>query len=112
MLSFIYIVYLQYAIQFIVMIKSIQHKGLKLFWTKGDSSKLSSENLQKIARVLNIIHYLEKVPQDFESFKLLRPHPLKGDLKGFWSLDVSGNWRIIFRFEDGNAYDLNYLDTH
>ena len=94
------------------MIKSIQHKGLRLFWTKGDTSKLPSENLHNIKKVLNIIHYIEKVPQDFETFKFLRPHPLKGNLKGFWSLDVSVNWRIIFRFEDGNAYDLNYLDTH
>ena len=94
------------------MIKSIQHKGLKLFWTKGDVSKLPAGNLHKINKVLNIIHYLEKIPQDLETFKYLRPHPLKGDLKGFWSLDISGNWRIIFKFEDGNAYDLDYLDTH
>lgn len=94
------------------MIKSIKNKGLKLFWTKGDASKLSSENLHKISKVLNIIHYLEKIPEDLETFKYLRPHRLKGDLKNFWSLDISGNWRIIFKFEDGNAYDLDYLDTH
>jgi toxin HigB-1 len=94
------------------MIKSIRHKGLRLFWTKGDSSKLQSENLNRIKNVLYIIHYLEEVPQDLETFKYLRPHPLKGNLKGFWSLDISGNWRVIFRFERGNAYDLDYLDTH
>lgn len=94
------------------MIKSIQHKGLKLFWTKGDASKLQSEYMHKIVRVLNIIHYLEEVPKDLETFKHLRPHPLKGSLKSFWSLDISGNWRIIFRFEDGHAFDLDYLDTH
>jgi len=94
------------------MIKSIHHKGLKLFWTKGDSSKLQSENIHRIKKVLNIIQYLEKVPQDLEGFKHLRPHPLQGNLKGFWSLDISGNWRMVFRFEDGNAYDVDYLDTH
>jgi proteic killer suppression protein len=94
------------------MIKSIQHKGLKLFWTKGDASKLQSEYVHKVNKVLNIIHYMEEVPKDLETFKYLRPHPLKGDLKGFWSLDISGNWRIIFRFEDGHAFDLDYLDTH
>ena len=107
-----HIVYLQCATNKIIVIKSIQHKRLKLFWTKGDAGKLPTENLHKIKKLLNIIHYLEKVPRDFEAFKFLRPHTLKGGLKGFWSLDVSGNWRIIFRFEDGNAYDLNYLDTH
>lgn len=105
-------VYLQCTNNKFILIKSIQHKGLKLFWTKGDTSKLPAENLHKIKKVLNIIQYLEKVPQDFESFKFLRPHPLKGDLEGFWSLDISGNWRIIFRFENGDAYDINYLDTH
>ena len=39
-------------------------------------------------------------------------HPLKGELKGFWSVKVTGNWRIIFRFEDGNALDVNLVDYH
>lgn len=39
-------------------------------------------------------------------------HPLKGDLATFWSIKVSGNWRIIFRFEDGDAFDVDYLDYH
>lgn len=47
-----------------------------------------------------------------EPFKGLRLHPLKGKLKGFWSVDVTGNYRIIFRFESKNAYDLDLLDTH
>ncbi|MGH7817896.1 MAG: type II toxin-antitoxin system RelE/ParE family toxin [Candidatus Binatia bacterium] len=39
-------------------------------------------------------------------------HPLKGDLKGFWAVSVSGNWRIIFRFDKGNAYDVDLVDYH
>lgn len=39
-------------------------------------------------------------------------HPLKGDLKGYWSVKVSGNWRLTFRFEDGNAYVVDYQDYH
>jgi len=39
-------------------------------------------------------------------------HPLKGSLKGFWAVMVSGNWRVIFRFENGNAIDVDYLDYH
>ena len=94
------------------MIKTIRHKGLKLFWTKGDASKLPSENIHRIRKVLNIIDYLEEVPQDLETFRNLRPHPLKSDSKGLWPLDISGNWRVVFKFEDGHAYDLDYLDTH
>ena len=40
----------------------------------------------------------------------LNLHPLKGQYKGFWSVSVSGNWRVIFRFEDNNAFDVDYLD--
>jgi proteic killer suppression protein len=96
------------------MIKSIQHKGLKLFWTKGDKSKLPPEMLSKIERVLNIIHYLEEVPGDLENLNFLRPHQLKGNLKDFWSMQITGNWRIIFKFENENAgaYDLDFIDYH
>ena len=41
-----------------------------------------------------------------------RLHPLKGALKGFWSISISGNWRLIFRFEDGDAYDVDLVDYH
>jgi proteic killer suppression protein len=39
-------------------------------------------------------------------------HKLKGELRDFWSVDVNGPWRILFRFQDGNAYDVHILDTH
>ena len=41
-----------------------------------------------------------------------RLHPVKGDLQGFWSVAVSGNWRIIFRFEEGDAYDMDLIEYH
>ena len=41
-----------------------------------------------------------------------RLHPLKGDLREFWSIAISGNWRIIFRFDDGDAYDVHLVDYH
>jgi plasmid maintenance system killer protein len=41
-----------------------------------------------------------------------RPHPLKGEMKGFWAVNVRGNWRVIFRFADGDAFDVDYLDYH
>lgn len=94
------------------MIKSIKHKGLKLYWTKGDSRKLPAGSLNKIRRVLDAIDNANEVPQDFEPFRSWRIHPLKGNLAGFWSLDITGNWRIIFRFVSGNAEDLDLVDTH
>lgn len=94
------------------MIYSITHKGLKKYWTKDDSSKLPSEMIDRVREILDIIDSIEEVPQDFEPFKNLRLHPLKGKLKGFWSVDVTGNFRIIFKFENKNAYELDLLDTH
>ena len=41
-----------------------------------------------------------------------RLHPLKGNMKGYWSISISANWRIIFRFEEGDAYDVNLGDYH
>ncbi len=41
-----------------------------------------------------------------------RLHPLKGDLKPFWSISVSGNWRIVFRFDEGDVYDVDLVDYH
>ena len=41
-----------------------------------------------------------------------RLHPLKGALKGYWSISISGNWRLTFRFEDGDAYDVDLVDCH
>ena len=96
------------------MIISIQHKGLKLFWTKGDRSKLPASMVPKIERVLSIIDELELVPDDLQDLIFLRPHPLKGNLKDFWAMGISGNWRIIFKFNntDHTAYDLDFIDYH
>lgn len=92
------------------MIASIQHKGLKLLWTKNDASKLPSEQVKKIRNVLTLLNSAEKVEDmNYAGSNL---HPLKGDLKGYWSVTVSGNYRIIFKFESGNAHLVDYLDYH
>ena len=62
--------------------------------------------------VLLVIDELEEVPEDLADLISFRPHPLKGELQAFWSLNITGNYRIIFRFENKNAFDLDYLDTH
>ena len=94
------------------MIKSITHKGLMNYWTKGDESKLPPNMVVKVKIILDLLNDVNKVPQDFEPFRNLRIHPLKGVLKGFWSLDVTGNWCIIFKFENGNCLEVDLLDTH
>ena len=46
---------------------------------------------------------------DIPGFRL---HPLKGDRKGQWAVEVSRNWRLVFKFADGNAFDVDYEDYH
>ena len=92
------------------MIVSIRHKGLRLLWTKNDPSKLPMAHIVKIRSLLT---YLNKATgindMDIPGANL---HQLKGDFKGFWSVAVSGNYRLIFEFKDGDAYLVDYLDYH
>jgi proteic killer suppression protein len=94
------------------MIKTFKSKALKLLWNDDNSSKINNAHLIRVQQVLTIIDALEEVPDDLSFYSNLRPHELKGKLRGHWSLDISGNYRITFRFENKNAYDLDYLDTH
>ncbi|MEO9022825.1 MAG: type II toxin-antitoxin system RelE/ParE family toxin [Ginsengibacter sp.] len=94
------------------MIKSFKSKALRLLWGKNDSNKLPKQQVRKIRILLQIIDELENSPNDLKDFISLRPHLLQGNLKEFWSLNVTGNYRIIFMFVDGDAYDVDYLDTH
>lgn len=92
------------------MIESLQHKGLKRLFEDGDRSKVPSEMADKIALVLTVLEEAQVIDDiNRPSFKL---HPLKGDLKGFFAVTVRANWRIIFRFEDGKAFDVDLVDYH
>ncbi len=57
-----------------------------------------------------VLDSAQSVPQDFEFFRSWKIHPLKGNLKGYWSLTVKENWRIIFRFDGKHTFDIDYLD--
>jgi proteic killer suppression protein len=94
------------------MIKNYRDKRLRLLWETGKSGKLPADQLIRIRQMLELIDSAQSVPQDFEFFRSWKIHPLKGNLKGYWSLTVKENWRIIFRFDGKNAFDLDYLDYH
>jgi proteic killer suppression protein len=94
------------------MIKHIRHKGLRLLWEEGDSSKLPAEHTVRIERILIIINKARQVPYDFAAFKEWNIHRLKGDMKDFWSIKVSKIYRIIFKFDGQDAYDIDYIDYH
>jgi len=92
------------------MIQSFRHKGLQLFFEKGNYSKIQPDHRKKIRLILTMLHAAKVIhDMNFPGSKL---HALTGELKSFWSVSVSGNWRIIFRFEDGDIFDVDYLDYH
>lgn len=92
------------------MIKSFQHKGLEKLFYDGDKRGIQAQHAQRIADILDQLDASVAV-QDM-SFPGSGLHRLKGTLKGHWSVRVSGNWRITFRFESGNAYVVDYRDYH
>ena len=93
------------------MIESIAHKGLKRLWEKDDTSKLPPEQVDKIRRILEALD-TAKTLEPLRAIPGYRLHSLTGDLKGYWSITVTGNYRIIFKFENENAYDVDYMDYH
>jgi proteic killer suppression protein len=92
------------------MIKNFKHKGLETFFLKGRAVKINQKHVRKLQLILGKLNTSVKInDMDFPGSHL---HPLKGERKGFWAVDVSGNWRIIFRFENENAFDVDYVDYH
>jgi len=92
------------------MIKSFEHKGLEKFFYKEDKSGIQPHHSQKIADILDRLD-ASVVVQDM-NYPGSNLHRLKGSLKDYWSVKVSGNWRITFKFINGNAYVVNYQDYH
>jgi proteic killer suppression protein len=93
------------------MIKSFKHKGLKRLFERREIQGVPAAQVQKVLDVFAALDTAEE-PGDVGLFPGWRLHPLKGDLKGFWSITITGNWRLIFRFEDGDAFDIDLVDYH
>ena len=92
------------------MIRSFKHRGLKRLYERDDRSGIRPDLLETVERILTVLDSATS-PQalDIPRYHL---HPLKGDLKGFWSVTVRANWRIIFRFEGADAFDVELIDYH
>jgi proteic killer suppression protein len=92
------------------VIRTFRHRGLKRLFQDGDPSKIRADQLRRIADVLaHLDGALRPSDLDLPGYRL---HPLKGVLKGMWSVTISGNWRILFRFADGDALDVDLIDYH
>lgn len=92
------------------VIKSFRHKGLALYYRAGSTKGIQSKHAQRLRLILTLLGAVTK-PEQMNT-PGLRLHQLKGDQRGFWAVDVSGNWRVIFRFEAGHAVEVDYVDYH
>ena len=93
-----------------IVIRGFRHRGLRRLYERGDPSRVDAILADRVALALADLDDARK-PSDL-NLPGYRLHPLKGKLKGLWSISVSGNWRIVFRFDDGDAYDVDLLDYH
>lgn len=92
------------------MIKTFRHKGLQIFWETGSNRGIPPELAPRIRRRLLALDAAKLISDlKIPGFDL---HQLKGNRAGEWSISVSGNWRITFRFVNGDAYDVNLEDYH
>jgi len=92
------------------VIKTFAHKGLETFFLWDSKRGIQPAHARRLAMILDQLD-IAGHPQDLR-FPGSGLHALKGTLAGFWSVTVSGNWRVVFRFDAGDAYDVDYLDYH
>ena len=93
-----------------MMIRSFKHRGLKRLYERADRSGIRPDLRDTVEDILARLDEAE-TPQAM-NLPGYRLHPLKGRLKDFWSVSVRANWRIIFRFEGADAYDVALSDYH
>jgi len=88
----------------------IRHKGLKRLYETDDPRGVIGEHAEKLRDILARLDAAGDVSDlDLPGFRL---HPLKGEFKGFWAVTVRANWRVVFRFADSEALDVDYVDYH
>ena len=92
------------------MITAIRHQGLRRLYETDDARGVMADHADKLRRILARLDASRTAADmDLPGYRL---HPLKGTLAGFYAVTVNGNWRIVFRFEQGNATDIDYIDYH
>ena len=90
--------------------KSVRHKGLRKLYETGSTSGIQASHAKRRRIQLAAMTTAQAVEDmDIPGFRL---HPLKGPMRGRWSISVNGNWRLPFEFGEGNAYVLNCEDYH
>jgi toxin HigB-1 len=93
------------------MIGTVRHKALRKFIDDGTTKGLAADLVPRLRRMLSALQAADSL-EPLETVPGWRLHALKGDLQGYWSMSVSGNWRLIFTWPDGTAHDLDLIDYH
>lgn len=92
------------------MIVSFKHKGLEKYYQSGITKGIQQKHKNRLRLMLGVLDTAIEIEDiNLPGFRL---HPLSGNRKDIWSITVNGNWRLTFRFEDGNVHILNYEDYH
>lgn len=92
------------------MIRNIRHKGLAAFYQDDETKGVHQAHVKRLRQILALLDSATNVAD--MNAPGLRLHTLRGSLQGFYAVTMSGNWRVIFRFEDTDALDVDYLDYH
>jgi proteic killer suppression protein len=92
-------------------IKSYRDKRLRRLFEEDDAKGINPDWVDKLRNMLQALDDAVEV-KEVELFPGWKLHPMTGDWKGYWSLTVSKNWRLLFRFENGDAFDLLLNDPH
>jgi len=92
------------------MIESIKHKGLRQLFEDDNAKGVNPEHVKKLRQILSTLHAAQTI--DGMAVSTFRLHPLTGDLAGYWAVTVRANWRVIFKFENGKASDVDLVDYH
>ena len=92
------------------MIRGFRHKGLARFFETGSKAGIQPQHAERLRLILGRLS-AATAPQDM-GLPGLRLHPLSGERKGTWSVSVTGNWRVTFRFVDKDADAVDYEDYH
>ena len=92
------------------LIRSFRHRGLRRLYERDDPSRIAADQLDRITLALADLDAAGK-PSDLD-LPGYRLHPLRGDRRGLWSISITGNWRMTFRFEAGDVYDVDLVDYH
>lgn len=93
-----------------IMILNIRHKGLLLYYETGNGSKLPATFLRKINRILDQLDAATSTDDILQMGQGI--HKLSGELVDFWSIKITPNYRIIFRFENAEILDVDFIDYH